>query len=455
METPEQDRGRTQGGKGVDDAARIETNLSNRTLTYASIVAFLAWVFSVYDYTLFGTLLPVMADDLGWSPATSTAVATWVGVGVFIVALTVGPMLDYFGRKPSLILTTAGAAISSGLTALSFSALYVVIIRAFSGLGYSEQVVNTAYLNELYGNRPRRGLIYSFVQGGWPVGVLVGAALAAVLLPWIGWRGTFLVATIPAIIIVVLGFKLRESPRFLAMQRVKQFEREGRHEEAVAFGREYDIDVSHARQNTFRQIFAPDIRKHTIFLSLAFLFNWVGVQVFAVLGTTVLTEGKGVSFASALTVLIVSNAATYIGYLAHGFFGDIIGRRGTIAGGWIISGIAYTVMLFGPDAPAFVLTMYTIGLFFIIGPYAALLFYMGESFPTRIRGTGAAFVNAMGPLGAIIGSALLTAFLGAGLGMTTSAFFAGAIAVVLSGILMLGTRQVENPHQAEVPEGQA
>jgi MFS family permease len=139
------------------DAPQIETDLPNKTLVYSSIVAFLAWVFSVYDYTLFGTLLPQMADDLGWSTATSTAVATWVGVGVFIVSLTVGPLLDYLGRKTSLILTTAGAAISSGLTALSFSALYVVIIRAFSGLGYSEQVVNTTYLNELYGTRQRRG----------------------------------------------------------------------------------------------------------------------------------------------------------------------------------------------------------------------------------------------------------------------------------------------------------
>ncbi|MGI8909730.1 MAG: MFS transporter [Rubrobacteraceae bacterium] len=455
METPESSRGQAPDGKGVDGAARIETDLPNKTLVYASVVAFLAWVFSVYDYTLFGTLLPVMADDLGWSTATSTAVATWVGVGVFLISMSVGPMLDYLGRKTSLILTTAGAAVSSGLTALSFSALYVVVIRAFSGLGYSEQVVNTAYLNELYGNRQRRGLIYSLVQGGWPVGVLVGAAMSAVLLPFVGWRGTFLVATLPAIIIVILGFRLVESPRFQAMQRVKQLEKDGRHEEAVAFGREYEIDVHHTRENTFKQIFEPDIRKHTIFLALAFLTNWIGIQVFAVLGTTVLTEGKGVSFGSALTVLILSNAAAYIGYLTHGFFGDMIGRRWTIAGGWIISGTAYTIMLFGPDAPAFVLTMYTIGLFFIIGPYAALLFYMGESFPTRIRGTGAAFVNAMGPIGAIVGSALLTAFLGAGLDMTVAAFLAGAIAVVISGFLMFGTRKVEDPHQAEVLEGQA
>jgi MFS family permease len=238
------------------------------------------------------------------------------------------------------------------------------------------------------------------------------------------------------------------------MQRVRQLENDNRHDEAVEFGRHFDIDVHHVQETTLQQIFEPDIRRHTIFLSLAFLTNWIGIQVFAVLGTTVLTEGKGVTFGSALTVLIVSNAAAYIGYLCHGFVGDRIGRRLTIAGGWVISGLAYTLMLFGPDSAGFVLTMYTIGLFFIIGPYAALLFFMGESFPTRVRGTGASFVNAMGPIGAIVGSALLTAFLAlTGDNTVLSAFLSGGLATILSGLLMLGTRDVKDPHEAELVEG--
>src|SRR3712207_5882515 len=94
-------------------------------------------------------------------------------------------------------------------------------------------------------------------------------------------------------------------------------------------------------------------------------------------------------------------------------------------------------MLFGPDSTAFVLTMYTVGLFFIIGPYAALLFFMGESFPTRVRGTGSSFVNAMGPAGAIVGSALFSLFTGIGLSVVLTAFLAGAVATLLSALLML------------------
>jgi MFS family permease len=434
----------------------IQTTFASRELIYPSIIAFLAWVVCVYDYIMFGTLLPRMAEDFGWATATSTAVATLVAVGTFFVAILVGPLIDYAGRKRSLIITTAGTGLSSlltGLTPAAFGAVWLTVIRAISGLGYSEQAVNTSYLNELYGNRKSRGFVYAFIQGGWPIGVLLASAFTALLLGTVGWRGVFMLATIPALIVAALGFRLKESPRFLAMQRVRQLEKENRHEEAVEFGRHFDIDVHHVEETTLQQIFEPDIRKHTIFLALAFLTNWIGIQVFAVLGTTVLTEGKGVSFGSALTVLIVSNAAAYIGYLCHGFVGDRIGRRLTIAGGWVISGLAYTFMLFGPDSQGFVLTMYTVGLFFIIGPYAALLFFMGESFPTRVRGTGASFVNAMGPIGAIVGGALLTAFLTAtGDNMVLAAFLSGGIATILSGILMLGTRDVKDPRQAEVVE---
>jgi MFS family permease len=441
-------------GSAGGSVGGIRTNFTTGELVYASVVAFLAWVVCVYDYIMFGTLLPKMAGDFGWTPSTSTAIATLVAIGTFFVAILVGPLIDYLGRKKALIVTTAGTAISSGLTGLTpatLAAPFLTIIRAVSGLGYSEQAVNTTYLNEIYGNRRGRGFIYAFIQGGWPIGVLLAAAFTALLLGTVGWRGVFLLATVPALIVAGLGFRLRESPRFLAMQRVRQLEKENRHDEAVEFGRHFDIDVHHVKETTLQQIFEPDIRRHTIFLSLAFLTNWIGIQVFAVLGTTVLTEGKGTSFGSALTVLIVSNAAAYIGYLCHGFVGDRIGRRLTIAGGWVISGLAYTLMLFGPSSEAFVLTMYTIGLFFIIGPYAALLFFMGESFPTRVRGTGASFVNAMGPIGAIVGGALLTAFLTlTGQNMVLAAFLSGGLATILSGLLMLGTRDVKDPRQAEV-----
>jgi MFS family permease len=416
--------------------------LSKKTMTTTTIVCFLAWVFSVYDVVLFGTLLPKIAGEFGWSTGYATTVATWVTIGTFFVSMLVGPLLDRVGRKPALIVTTAAAAVTSGFTGMVGGAASLVGVRAISGLGYSEEVVNSVYLNEMYGKTRSRGFMFSFVQSGWPVGALLAAAFAAALLPVVGWRWVFALATFPVIIIVLLGTRLRESPPFVALKRTRELRKEGRHEDANQLAELYGLDISRDAESGLKQIFAPDLRWHTISLSAAWLFNWMGIQIFSVLGTTILVDAKGVSFSSALVVLILANAAGFLGYLFHGWLGDRIGRRTTIMAGWAIGGIIMTVMLFGPDSSGFVIPMYALGLFFLLGPYAPLLFYMGESFPARVRGIGPNTAHLMGPIGAILGSGLLTVLLSAGAGATMAAFVAGALGIFLSGVVMLGTRKV-------------
>lgn len=430
----------TQGAGQLDQAGST-SGITQFDVIYASIVAFFAWMLSVYDFILFGTLLPVIALEFNWSTATSTAIATWVALGTFLISLLVGPITDYFGRRNGLVITVAGAALSSGLAALTPSALYLVIVRALSGFGYSEQAVNTTYLSEIYGPR-RRGFIYSFVQGGWPIGVLFASAMAAWLLPFLGWRGLFLISTFPIILILILRLRLKESPRFEHMQTVRHLVAEGKTDEAMELGQEYGIDVGQSRKFTYVQLFGADVRRHTIFLGAAFLLNWFAVQVFAVLGTTVLTDGKGLSFSNSLFLLILSNALAYVGYVVHGYIGDWLGRRETIAGAWVISGICYAIMLLFTSSYVAVLIAYSLGLFFLIGAYSALFTYMGESFPTRMRGTGSAFINAMGPIGGVLGSLVFTTVLQGGSNVVTAALVAGAIPLILSGLCLLGARRV-------------
>ncbi|MFD4954467.1 MFS transporter [Streptomyces sp. NPDC058451] len=423
--------------------------LSRRTITTTTVVCFLAWVFSVYDFVLFGTLLPKISETFGWTTGQATAIATGVTVGTFVVSLLVGPMLDRWGRKPSLIVTTAGAALSSGFTALVGGAASLIGVRAISGLGYSEEVVNSVYLNEMYGKSRRRGFMFSLVQSGWPVGALLASAFAAVLLPVMSWRWIFLLATFPVVVIVVAGSRLRESPSFVALKRTRELRKDGREVDAARLAELYSLDITRDDESGLRQLFAPDLRRHTLCLSGAWLFNWMGIQIFSVLGTTILTDGKGVSFSSALVVLILANLAGFLGYLFHGYLGDRIGRRTTIIVGWSIGGIVMTALLFGPNSSAYVIPMYALGLFFLLGPYSAMVFYMGESFPARVRGIGSNTAHVMGPVGAIVGSALLSALIGIGASATMAAFLAGALGMFVSGVLMLGARNVSQDADEE------
>ncbi len=428
------------------------TEVTPRAVKYATVVAFLAWTFAVYDYISFGTLLPKIAESFHWSTSFATAVATYVSIGTFATAMLVGPILDYLGRKKAMLVTTVGAALSSGLSALAPSTIYLIFVRAFSGLGYSEQAVNATYLNELYGKRAKRGFIYSAVQSGWPVGALLAAGMAALLVPVVGWRGTFAVATFPAFVIAVLALRLVESPKFERMRHARKLVKAGRTDEARDFAEREGLDVERVDRSTFRQLFASDQRRHTLFLGSAFLLNWIGIQIFDVLGTTVLKDGTGISFSSSLVLLLVGNLVAAAGYLTHGLLGDRFGRRNVTAFGWVVAGISFAVMLFGPHTMAFTLVFYSIGLFFVLGTYASLFFYIGESFPSRVRGTGTSLMNAMGPVGAIVGSGLFTAVQALGMSVQAGAATVGCTAIVLSGLCILGARNVSPADDVSLDE---
>lgn len=428
------------------------TQILPKHVTYASVIAFLAWFFSVYDFNMFGTLLPKISAAFGWSAGFATTVSDLVSVATFIAALSVGPLVDRLGRRLAMILTTAAAAVSSGLTGLtitSIAAPWVIGVRYFSGFGYSEQAVNSTYLNELYASvedetqRTNRGFLYSLVQGGWPLGVMFGAAMVALVLPGVGWRGTFLIATFPAIIIAFLGRRLKESPKYEVLKRARELQAEGRTEEVAELQREYGVDLGgKSGKASYASLFEPQIRRHTLFLCIGFLLNWFGVQVLAVLSTTVLTSGKHISFSSSLVVVIISNLVAFLGYMLAGYLGDRFSRRNVIGVGWLCSGVCYLLMLYVVSGYWPVVILNALGLFFLIGPYSALLFYMGESYPTRYRASGASFANAMGPIGAIFGGLVFTALINLGTTTVTSAAIGGAVPILLSGVLIFGARSL-------------
>jgi MFS family permease len=421
--------------------------ITKKTITQVSVVCFIAWVASVYDYTLFGTLLPVIAEDFGWSTAQSTAVNTFATIGVFIVSLLVGTILDRMGRKRALIVLMLGGAVASGLTGLAAGAVSLVIIRSFTGFSMSEEVVNAVYLNEIYKEAKSRGLMYSLVQGGWPVGALISAGLSALLLPIIGWRWTFVVAAVLSLVVVAMALRLPESPTFAAMQEVKRRRAAGDVEGAHRLADEHDLEEAAHHATGVKDVFTPQLRRHTILLALSWFFNWISIMIFSVLGTTILVNAKGVSFDNALVILVLANAVGFVGYVFHGWLGDKITRKRTVVLGWLAGGIVSLIMLLGPGIPAIIIPLYALTLFFLTGPYAALLFYMGESFPAHVRGMGTNVAHVMAPVGGIAGSGLLSILLAAGVDTGWAAIITGTGGLFISALCMAGTRTIHDAHE--------
>ncbi|ASM31918.1 MFS transporter [Serratia bockelmannii] len=427
--------------------------LTIRDAKFATWIAFFAWVFAVYDFILFGTLLPEIGDHFGWSEVEQAELATWVAVGGAIIALAIGPLVDKLGRRLGIVVTVGGAAVCSLLTAIggAWGKGALIGIRSVAGLGYAEQTVNATYLTEIYAalddpalNR-RKGFIYSLVQGGWPVGALVASALTALLMPIIGWQGSFIFAALPSFIIALLALKLKETPQFQIHQHIHQLRHLGDIEQARQVARDYQVDYDAHQQAGLSAAFRGASLRATLVLGGAVLINWFAIQIFSVLGTTVLTKVHSVSFANSLLILVLSNLVGYCGYLTHGWLGDRFGRRNTIAVGWMIGGVSFAVMLFCPSNLPTIVALYSIGLFFLIGPYAAALFFISESFPTAIRATAGALIGAMGPIGAIIAGIGTTTVLSDGGHWQTAALWFGAVPCFASGVIMLFARHVA-PH---------
>ncbi|KVE34301.1 MFS transporter [Burkholderia sp. TSV86] len=417
----------------------------------ATVVAFFAWVFAVYDFILFGTLLPEIGKHYNWDATAQAEIATLVAIGTAVIAFAIGPLLDRLGRKAGLLWTVAGAAVCSGLTVIggAMGQVPLVLIRSLSGLGYAEETVNATYLNELYSsaNDPKlnrnKGFIYSLVQGGWPIGALIASGLTMLLLPRIGWQGCFIFATFPAIVIFFMTQRLKESPQFLLNKRIRQLREAGADDEARSLASEHAVDYEEHSRAGLAEAFRGGALRATLVLGGGILLNWSAIQVFSVLGTTVLTRVHNVSFENSLLILVLSNVIGYCGYLSHGFIGDKIGRRNTLAIGWMLGGLSFAGMLFGQSSAGVVVALYSLGLFFLIGPYSAALFFIGESYPTAIRGTGSSIVHAMGPIGAILAGVGVTWMLNHGEDWLHAALWFGAVPCFLSGVLILFARHVD------------
>ena len=134
---------------------------------------------------------------------------------------------------------------------------------------------------------------------------------------------------------------------------------------------------------------------------------------------------------------MASNATAFAGGIFRRWLGDRIGRSNTIALGWILCGVSFTATLLAPSGNfGVVAALYNAGLFFLIGPFSALLFFNGESFPVRTRATGGSIINAGGQVGAILSSFLVT--------LTLSAGWIGCVPIFASGLVILAARNI-NP----------
>jgi AAHS family 4-hydroxybenzoate transporter-like MFS transporter len=368
----------------------------------------LIMVLDGFDVQLIGFAAPALIAEFAIERgALGTALAASV-VGMSVGAVAIGPIGDRWGRRPALLTSAALFGAMTLLAATAESIAMLSLWRFLTGIGLGAALPGAvALMAEFTPARYRSQLVVSSLLGI-PVGGMLGAALAAELVPEYGWRALFVVGgVLPLLASATLAFVLPESPRFLERPAAP-----GSAGPRAVFSRAHSRDAWVLMVAFFTNLFA----------AYAF-FSWVPV---------VLTS-LSFPLEQAVRSAFVFNLAGIVGSLLNAWLIARLGSRLPLAG---VGGIAIASLVSlswvtagGDGKPDVVVTFVVIAMagFGIHALQTGLYLVSSHVFPTECRTSGVGFASGAGRLGGIT-SSLVGGYLLSGAG---AAGFFGCVALVL------------------------
>jgi MFS family permease len=328
-------------------------------------LAFAAWSFDFYDLLLYSFLLVPVARELKLTPADSSLA---LGTSLMMTALggiIFGFMGDRYGRRPTVAATVAIYGIGTALCAASHSLGQLILYRSITGLGIGGGWAAGQSLVVESMPPERRARYAAYVQTGAPIGGLLAAAAAGYLAPSIGWRATFLVSSIPALIVfIAVLLWLPESDIWL------RSEHSGTHHGELA------------TLALFRKILAL-LFVVVLLNSEAYWFTYTWMPGY-------LQLHRGLSAAAASHLMITMQFGAVIGYLSFGAIADSLGRRPTFSLYGIVMALGLlppTILWARAATVPFALSIAMAASGFGTGLWSGMAPMIAEMLPTRIRNT--------------------------------------------------------------------
>lgn len=409
-----------------------EDHYDRRYVAYLIVIAVAGWALASYDFNLLVVALPTIAASLHMSQTEVGLLGFLVYAAMFVLLLAVGYSMDRFGRKVMWQVALIGAALFTGLTYFVQSFAALVVVRALaSGLANSELAISITLVNEQMPS-PRRGFLYSIVQGGWPLGVLLSAAVFLGLNGGLGlnWHVVFLFGVLPLVMVIVGRRWVRPSERYQHVQAVRRAREAGDEQRVQELLAEQAVDVDELEQVTVRQLFGEPgwVRSQLIRTSVVWLLY---SSAFVATNTYIvdwLTKFRAFSKGDAEALLLVASAVGFLFYVLGGALGERFGRQRVLIASAACS-VALTLGFYFVHAAWAIWLLYVLVYQVTNGTWSGTGYaYWAESFPTRVRGTAIGWLGAMFTGGLIIGSGVWTVLIGSE-GARTMLIVGGGFAV--------------------------
>jgi SHS family lactate transporter-like MFS transporter len=344
----------------VADIARQQRNVV--------IAAYLGWTLDAFDFFIMVFVLSDVAKEFRTDLRTMAWAITLTLASRAIGAYFFGRLADRFGRRPIMMLDVLCYSAFGFATAFAPSLTAFLIIRTLFGVAMGgEWGVGSSLTMESI--PPRwRGRVSGVLQAGYPSGYLLASVLFFVAYPHVGWRGMFVFAALPALLVVFIRRNVPESPdwkRRAAAPRPSIGEVLNRH---------------------------AGLAVYCVILMMAFNFFSHGTQD---LFPTYMQKELNFSHAATSTIAIIYNIGAIIGGLAFGHISQIIGRRRAIAIAALLALPVLPLWAFTAD-PIWV----GVGAFLmqlcVQGAWGVIPAHLNELSPGEIRATFPGFVYQIG-----------------------------------------------------------
>ncbi|MHB1516914.1 MAG: MFS transporter [Acidimicrobiales bacterium] len=408
------------------------------------VTAGMGFFTDAYDLFIIGTVTVILTPIFHLSTNQISLLNSISLLASVVGALTFGKLMDRLGRKRMYGLEILILAIGAVLSAFSWNFTSLFIFRIILGLGVGGDYATSAVITSEYSNKRSRGKLVGTVFAMQGIGLMAGPLIASIFLAsgvsnGLAWRLMLGFGAIPALSVVYLRRKIKETPRYsLSVKGNVQAATEAVQwvagEAAVVPGTNGSTNGSTVVPGTNGSTVVPGTNGSTNgrgsidtrllrrkLTSKPYLLRLIGTAGcwflldVAFYGNSVSQplilkqlQPHGSLLSHTLVSLSIFAVAAFPGYWVAVWLMDRIGRKRiqwqgfammalAFAGIWIIPGAAKETGLF--------LVLYAISYFFTeFGPNVTTFVLPSEIFPTSVRGMGDGISAGAGKFGAFLGA---------------------------------------------------
>ncbi len=329
-------------------------------------------------------------------------------LGMTVGSLVIGPLADYYGRRPLILACLVTISIGMLLSALTTTTLQLSILRVLTGLGIGGMLASLNTLVSEYSSYKRQAFCISIFQSGYPIGASVGGVIATYLIAMYDWRAVFIFGgVLSTLMIVVAWFYLFESIDYLRAKNTNK---------ALAQLQSILRRMGSATNNippkslmgkteitfNYRALFEKEYFSSTARIWLSY-FGAMFAFYFIINWTPKIIVDMGLSVDQGITSGVIMNVGGMIGGLFLGYIAVRWDIRVIVAAYFVASFFVMSLFGFlGPHYVTLLIVAFFIGIFLfggIVGLYAVI----PQIYHADVRAFGTGWGIGMGRLGGIVG----------------------------------------------------